>query len=163
MVRTCNICGTTSDAARFYTGVTSRCSECHKQAVRAVRAANVERYRAYDVFRHVRDREKRLAGMKAYAQTERGKAVHAAGHRTWKEQNPHKRDAQIKFGNALRDGKVARGTECECCGTTGRLHGHHDDYSKPLDVRWLCVPCHSAAHHGHPAERAARAAQIARR
>ena len=27
-----------------------------------------------------------------------------------------------------------------------RCQAHHDDYSKPLEVRWLCVTCH-AAHH----------------
>ena len=34
---------------------------------------------------------------------------------------------------------------CEGCGTTN-VQAHHDDYSKPLDVRWLCLT-HHAAHH----------------
>jgi ribosomal protein S27AE len=35
---------------------------------------------------------------------------------------------------------------CEVCGATENVHAHHDDYSKPLEVRWLCSR-HHAEHH----------------
>lgn len=35
---------------------------------------------------------------------------------------------------------------CETCGTTEHVHAHHDDYMKPLDVRWLCRTHHNHAH-----------------
>ncbi len=35
---------------------------------------------------------------------------------------------------------------CEVCGSTKRVHGHHDDYDKKLEVRWLC-PLHHVEHH----------------
>ena len=35
---------------------------------------------------------------------------------------------------------------CEVCSSTERLHRHHDDYSKPLQVRFLCCYCHNAWH-----------------
>lgn len=35
---------------------------------------------------------------------------------------------------------------CEHCGSTDNIHGHHADYSRPLDVTWLCAYCHGAEH-----------------
>lgn len=41
----------------------------------------------------------------------------------------------------VRRGKITRGP-CEKCGKTEGVQGHHADYSKPLDVRWLCRTCY---------------------
>jgi len=57
---------------------------------------------------------------------------------------PHKKKASTAVGNALRDGRLFR-KPCEVCGSL-KVQAHHDDYSKPLDVRWLCV-AHHAEHH----------------
>jgi ribosomal protein S27AE len=46
---------------------------------------------------------------------------------------------------AIRRGELVR-QPCEVCGAT-KVHAHHDDYSKPLDVRWLCSR-HHRLHHG---------------
>jgi hypothetical protein len=46
--------------------------------------------------------------------------------------------------------RVRRGTlvpgPCAQCGSTEQIHAHHEDYSRPLDVAWLCMPCHKAVH-----------------
>jgi DNA-binding XRE family transcriptional regulator len=39
---------------------------------------------------------------------------------------------------------------CEVCGTTDGVHAHHDDYAKPLDVRWLCADHHADVHRRDP-------------
>jgi len=35
---------------------------------------------------------------------------------------------------------------CDICGTEENIHGHHPDYSKPLDVIWLCKSHHDKLH-----------------
>jgi len=35
---------------------------------------------------------------------------------------------------------------CETCGTENRVQAHHDDYTKPTVVRWLCLQCHRRLH-----------------
>ncbi|UOF80573.1 putative hnhc nuclease [Caudoviricetes sp.] len=39
---------------------------------------------------------------------------------------------------------------CEVCGTDNKVHRHHDDYSKPLQVRFLCPKHHKAIHDPRP-------------
>jgi hypothetical protein len=34
---------------------------------------------------------------------------------------------------------------CEVCGVAN-AQAHHDDYTKPLDVRWFCQAHHGEAH-----------------
>jgi transposase-like protein len=60
---------------------------------------------------------------------------------------------------AIKSGVVVRVLVCETCGTSGhmgdgrvRVQAHHDDYNKPLDVRWLCQPCHHEWHKHHTAK-----------
>jgi transposase-like protein len=49
--------------------------------------------------------------------------------------------------SALKNGRLIRSVSCEECGRTRCvLHAHHDDYGKPLSVRWLCVSCHRTWH-----------------
>ena len=33
---------------------------------------------------------------------------------------------------------------CQICGEKKRLTRHHNDYSKPLDIIWVCTGCHGA-------------------
>ena len=46
---------------------------------------------------------------------------------------------------AVHSGRLVR-KPCEKCRSTTMVEAHHDDYSKALDVRWLCHVCHMALH-----------------
>ena len=56
--------------------------------------------------------------------------------------------AHILVMRAIRKGKLTRPLQCTSCGNGHKraLQGHHEDYSKPLDVIWLCDPCHKRYH-----------------
>ena len=48
---------------------------------------------------------------------------------------------------AVRSGDLVRPKNCKRCGSNKhKIHGHHSDYDKPLDVIWLCPKCHIAEH-----------------
>lgn len=71
----------------------------------------------------------------------------AGSRRRWEERNPQKKAAANAVNNAVRDGRLVR-QPCEFDGPecSGRVEAHHEDYSRPLNVRWLCVAHHKARH-----------------
>lgn len=61
------------------------------------------------------------------------------------EKNPSKYNAHKAVEAAVNAGALVRPSRCFGCGcddTEHRIEAHHHDYSKPLDVIWLCTPCH---------------------
>jgi len=145
MTNICKVCGVTSDAAEFYAGVNTRCKECHKAKVRENRVQKADYYREYDAYRYQADPKVRQRHRR-YAATEGGKAALTASRKKWHEANAEKRAAHTILNNAVRDGRAVKPANCQCCGSTGRIEGHHKDYTLPLDVMWLCRSCHVAEH-----------------
>jgi len=109
-------------------GHLNKCKLCARLDVNANRIQRLEYYRDYD-----RNRGTRSAGKKD---------KHAV--RRYHRLSPQKRAAHVATGNAIRDGRLIR-QPCAVCGHEP-AEAHHDDYSKPLDVRWLCT-AHHAEHH----------------
>lgn len=60
----------------------------------------------------------------------------------YRRQRYEKDRLKIKARNAAR---ALKQKPCENCGDE-RSQAHHDDYSRPLDVRWLCATCHVQWH-----------------
>lgn len=59
--------------------------------------------------------------------------------------HPQKQAARAKVAHAVKTGKLIKPKHCEeCGGTKPRIEGAHIDYERPLDVKWLCTPCHRA-------------------
>jgi len=66
--------------------------------------------------------------------------------RKWQLHNPEKTECHQKFKYALKKGILIRANTCSACGINCKPNGHHPDYSKPLEVIWLCVGCHKKEH-----------------
>ena len=61
------------------------------------------------------------------------------------ERSPTRRNAYAATMAALKAGRLKRPDRCGGCGchaSLRRIEAHHHDYSKPLDVIWLCTRCH---------------------
>ena len=60
---------------------------------------------------------------------------------------PEKRKAREVLARAIKAGKVDKPEICEDCSSkVNRIEGHHSDYAKPLEVKWLCTSCHRSHH-----------------
>lgn len=81
-----------------------------------------------------------------YRQAHRDRAV--AATKKWEQGNPEKVRAHQHANNATRRGHIEP-QPCEVCGAE-RAEKHHDDYSKPLEIRWLCRQ-HHVDHHARMA------------
>lgn len=149
-MKACFKCEQAKPMSEFYRhsamadGHLGKCKACCRADAAANRNANIERFREYDRKRGVllkrkanvaRNRDRLIAENPNYP-TEESRRHRAA--------NPEKYRARTAVNNAVRDGRLVR-QPCEGCGSR-KVHAHHEDYSKPLDVRWLCAFCHGLAH-----------------
>ncbi len=57
-----------------------------------------------------------------------------------------KAKAHYLVTQAVSSGVLVRPSNCSDCGRGRYCVAHHDDYSKPLGVRWLCQSCHAGFH-----------------
>lgn len=89
------------------------------------------------------DRRRAIARKCYHKRKGEGKPLHpsALSTRPYDEKTKARRALQ----NAVRFGKVKR-EPCATCGTEVNVDAHHTDYSKPLEVSWLCRLCHAAQH-----------------
>lgn len=58
---------------------------------------------------------------------------------------PDRNLARRKTEAAIRGGKLIK-QPCERCGVSDNIHAHHEDYSLPLQVMWLCTKHHAERH-----------------
>jgi hypothetical protein len=82
-----------------------------------------------------------------YIETVEGRIVRKKANKNYRLRYPDRANARMAVANAVRKGLLIKPATCEKCGARDEsLHGHHDDYGKPLDVRWVCRACHVSIH-----------------
>lgn len=120
--KTCFKCKVEKKLTEFYVhpqmgdGRLNKCKECARADVRANYEANAERFRQYD------------------------------RKRGYRPGDPKKVAARNAVNHALAIGELVKG-ECEVgADCRGSIEAHHDDYDKPLSVRWLCKKHHGEVH-----------------
>lgn len=143
-MKTCTRCDLAKSLEHFYVnkaapdGRTWRCIECTKALALA------QRMKALGPVPE--NWKKKTADPKAYRAAQA--ALHpgraAAAKKRYYARNRNRLKATQRFKEALKSGKIVR-QPCFVCGVSP-AHGHHPDYSHPLDVVWLCPPHHREVH-----------------
>ena len=129
-MKTCFKCGRELPLDHFHKhsqmadGHLNKCKECTRKDVIENRKRNIDYYRAYDRARGTRVNQKYIIA--------------------YRKNNPNKYKATNMVNNAIRDRKLFK-EPCAICGDE-QAYAHHDDYLKPLNVRWLCAIHHKQWH-----------------
>jgi len=110
-------------------GHVGKCKECNKKDVRENRAAKIEYYRSYDS-----ERAKRPERMKLLYEVSKA----------WRKADSRRMKCHNAVARGIRKGTITR-KPCQRCGSMKSL-AHHESYDRPLDVTWLCQPCHKERH-----------------
>ena len=141
--KVCPKCKASLPISQFYKGH-SRCKPCHYAATREWQAKNIEKYREIK---------------KAWRRTNKDKSREHY-RRSWRKDadkyrarrkiyyKDYQRLAHGKVFKAIARGDLVRPNICSnCSGSDSPIIAHHDDYSKPLEVRWICESCHADHHY----------------
>lgn len=138
--KSCSICRQSKSAELFYKhrgtkdGLRPDCKECRSEVQK--------RYKKSE-----RGKEVNREAGRRYSGSEIGKKAKIAKQKRYIAKFPEKVRARSHLNTAIKAGHIIR-RPCEVCGTEP-AHGHHDNYSKPLEVRWLCQLHHTEEHKKH--------------
>lgn len=137
-MKICFKCNVEKELSEFYKhkkmgdGHLSKCIVCTKKDVADHREKNIEKIREYD-----RNR----------ANLPHRKKLNIETTKQLRTNFPLKYKAHSAVNYALKNGNLSKPDICETCKKNGRqIEGHHNDYSKPLEVVWLCSACHKQLH-----------------
>lgn len=138
-MKVCTICKEDKSISEYYpiyykklnkTYLQSRCKSCDKIVKNKWSSENKAEIREQKRDYRERTREERNIQSKNY----------------YRKADPKKIKARSILGYHVRYGKIIKPELCEGCMEKQELHGHHIDYDKPLDVKWLCITCHAKEH-----------------
>lgn len=127
----CFKCGAEKPLLEFYRhkqmadGHFNKCKDCARKDSTKRRWKKIDEVREYD--------------------RKRGSRQYRGCLKEWREKYPKKYFAHNCINNAVRHGHM-KPSPCCICGTKENIVGHHDDYDRPYEVRWMCQAHHSQWH-----------------
>lgn len=151
-IKSCFKCGQQKPISGFHRhpqmkdGRLNKCKECARRDAVLCRQKNLESVREHDRRRGQLEHRKaanRVRYLKRIS-TKAGRKKEWEQHRQWIERNRQKRNVHIVVNNAVKRGLICP-QPCYSCGTQ-ETEAHHEDYSKPFEITWLCKPCHGRRH-----------------
>lgn len=140
-MKTCTRCGQEKPSEEFYQQKRyTKERESYYRVKGECKTCSIELSSAWQL----RNPESRAKIQRRYASTSHGKEAVRRSYASQSERHPERIKARGKLSNAIRRGKIQK-QPCQVCGNL-RVEAHHHDYSKPLDVVWLCGLDHRRQH-----------------
>jgi len=142
-MKRCFKCGLVKELSEFYPhkrmmdGHLNKCKTCTKSDVSARAQVKLQ-----DPDWVAAERERCRIKQEAYRKAGLAAPVSRESRERWMAKNAHKVKAERAVANAHKRMKVKPPEHCSKCGQPGDLERHHPDYSKPLEIEWLCTGCH---------------------
>lgn len=115
--------------AQMADGHLNKCKDCKKSESTKNRWDNINRYREYDIARSKQPHRLELSSNQS---------------KKWRSEDRRRSYAHVKVARALKNGTLQKQNCCRC--QSPKTIAHHEDYDFPLDVVWLCQPCHKQRH-----------------
>lgn len=131
----CLRCGIKRTLDNFYKqnfnkdGLFNTCKICHRKKSRSYYYENRNERINYEITRYQNPIIKKQKILNQYK---------------YRKENPIPYLAYQKVSKAIKKGKIIK-LSCKICGSINS-QGHHPDYSKPLNVIWLCKIHHAELH-----------------
>ena len=150
MRKVCTCCKVEKELKYFYKkpngrlGYHSACKECLKIKERAYREKYPELKRIQDQIYHEKLRAK-FSGLDLPYHHVRMSERSLMGFDRYAEKKMQCLAANL-LNYALRINIIQKPDKCSMCGKKDNIQAHHNDYSKPLQVAWVCVKCHAKFH-----------------
>lgn len=132
----CPGCMEILDRSQFYSdkhavdGLASACKKCGRARRNKYASTHRESIRQWHRDHYRGNRESEDRNHEKYKKSEKGRA-------------------RGRLAMAVYRGTIVKPDRCEECGASTekqKLHGHHEDYTKVFDVKWLCAQCHGRVH-----------------
>ena len=139
MKKQCFKCGRILDIEEFYPhkqmrdGHLNKCKECTKKDASKRLRLHPDVVKEYESKR---------------SKTEHRKKLRLFYTEKYRKEHPERISANSKVGRAIKSGKIIKPKCCSICGKECKTVAHHYDYSKPLDVIFVCQSCHKRIHAG---------------
>jgi len=139
MDKQCKKCLQVKNVEEFYRhprmadGRLNKCKDCARADVTENRKKNADYYKNYDRLRWDSGGSRGVASDEAQRKASQ----------KWARSHRAVRHAHAVVQYAERSGELSRPEVCEACRKRVPVEAHHEDYAKPLDVRWLCKKCHA--------------------
>lgn len=149
-MKPCKVCGEHKPLSEFYKnsgmqdGHINVCKICHNK--RSVNWAKQNRERINTVTRKRRQTLEAKLARKYEHKSEQAIIARREAVQRYRLKQPYVSAAHRFVRLAIEKGLMTRPQNCSVCNTYGLIEAHHDDYSKPEVVRWLCKACHEEWH-----------------